>query len=141
MLASNCCNRKKVLISIKIDGDSASTYVLLLIYVYFLTFAPLFTNTVYIFLISFYLIRSSPSVLEYHTFITLTRTYNAVDELNLYNKLKGLLRAALGNTVYMAQLPGKTPVTTFRTMALQSTSKLFNFLISYSFTDLTDRYA
>lgn len=55
-----------------------------------------------------------------------------VDEVEVYNKLKGLLRVALGNAEYMARLPGETPVTTFRTMALQSTSKILLLFLKAS---------
>lgn len=68
-----------------------------------------------------YFCRSNPNVIEYHTYFTLNRNYVTQDEDIIYNRLKALLRAKLGNRYYMASLPGQTPLSMFRTMSLHST--------------------
>ena len=67
--------------------------------------------------------RSKPSVVEYHTFFTMSRVYTHEDEAALYDRIKTVLRARLGNRNYMAQLPGQTSLQAFRTMSLQSTGR------------------
>ncbi|KAL4227170.1 G-protein coupled receptor [Mactra antiquata] len=66
-------------------------------------------------------VRSNPYVLEYHTYFTMSNNYTTDDEQLVYSKLKAGLRSKLGNRNYIMDLPGHTPLNSFKTMSLQST--------------------